>query len=106
MIKKAAAAMSLLQKGKRVNNVEAWKTGQVSVEAVSGVIGAALTAFILFTGSEIQVGEQELDTIASALVTLVPTLVGLWGAISTVITTNKIGLQGDRGTGAEGTGED
>ena len=105
MIKKMSAALSVMQKGKRVNNVEAWKTGQVSVEAVSGVIGALITAFIIFTGSEIQVGEQELDTIAAALVTLVPTLVGLWGAVSTVITTNKIGLQGDRGTGTEGTGE-
>jgi hypothetical protein len=104
MIKKMTASVGLLQKGKRVANPEAWKKGQVSVEALSGFLAACLTAYVVFTGGSVEVGGEELDTISTALITIVPAVTGLWGAISTVITTNKIGVQSKGSDTEEGAG--
>jgi len=101
MIKKMQAGMGLFQKGKRVANPEAWKKGQVTVEAVSGFLFALLSAYVVFTGNTLEVGDAEMDTISTTLVTIVPAIVGLFSAASTVITTNKIGVRG-KGEDTEG----
>ena len=93
MIKKIKAAMALLQAGKRVANPVAWKTGQVTVSLASGFFSALVAAFIAFTGTDVQIGQETLDSFSASLVALVPAVVGVYDAISTVITTNKIGLQ-------------
>lgn len=92
---KIRAILSLFKRGKRVANAEAWKTGQMSVEAVSGLLMAIVAAFVAFSGYEVEVNGEEIGAIATALVTIVPAFAGLWGAVSTVITTNKVGVRSD-----------
>jgi len=94
-VNKLRALLSLFKQGKRVANVEAWKTGQMSVEAVSGLLMAIVAVFVVFSGYEVEVNGEEIGAIATALVTIVPAFAGLWGAVSTVITTNKVGLRAD-----------
>jgi hypothetical protein len=93
MIKKAKAAFQLLQAGRRVANPAAWKKGQVAVGLVSAFFSACVAAVIAFTGTDVQVGQETIDSLSASLVALVPAVVGVWDSISTVITTNKIGLQ-------------
>lgn len=97
MLQKARAALKLLEAGNRVSNPEAWKMGQVTVGAVSAFIGAAIIAFGVFTDAEISITEEQINGISAALIGLVPTVIGLYNIVVTVITTNKIGLLGKSG---------
>lgn len=90
--KKISAGLELLEAGKQVKNVEAWKKGQVGVEAVSAFAWAALSALAVYFNVEVQVGEDTINTASAAIIGVVASATSLWGAVSTVITTNKIGL--------------
>lgn len=96
MIKKLQTALTLLKAGKSVSNPEAWKKGQVAVSAVTAVIFAAIAAAGAWIGIEIQVDNESVDSVAAAIITIVPVVVGLFNTVATVISTNKIGLS-DRG---------
>jgi hypothetical protein len=93
MIRKIKAFWALFQAGKRVGNPATWKTRQIGVDAVHGMLWAAVTVWSLHTGQEVPVTGEALDGISLAVVTAVPAIVELYNIVSTIITTNKIGLQ-------------
>lgn len=109
MLKRVKAFWELFQAGKRVGNPATWKTRQVGVDAVHGLLWATITVWALLTNQEVPVTGEALDGISLALVTAVPALVELFNIVTTIVTTRKIGLQGkgeadDQGDkGREGT---
>ncbi|MFA5630331.1 MAG: hypothetical protein WC997_02365 [Porticoccaceae bacterium] len=92
MIRKIRAAFALLQAGRRVNSPERWKKGQITVDAVHAFLWAGVTAWAVFTGHELPVTGEAIDGISTYLVTAVPAVIGLWDVISTIITSNKVGV--------------
>ena len=99
MVRKIKAFWSLFQAGKRVGNPGTWKKRQIGVDAVHGLLWAAATAWAVTTGQEVPVTGEALDGISLALVTAVPALVELYNIVSTIITTNKVGLPPRGGPG-------
>lgn len=93
MLKKLRAGMEVMEAGKKVNNPAAWKKGQMGVNHVQTFIGAVLVALGVFTGMEIEIGEEELHGISTALVGIVPLVYGLLNHVLTVVTTNELGVQ-------------
>jgi hypothetical protein len=98
MIKRFKTAMDLLKKGKRVNNPAAWKKGQVAASCVSAFLLACVGALAAFTGVELEVAGETIDSLSVGLVAAVPALIAVWDAISTIITTNKVGLPSEPDT--------
>ena len=92
MMRKVRALWALMQAGRRVGNPATWKRRQIGVDAVHGLLWAAATVWAVYTGQEVPVTGEALDGISLALVTAVPAVVELYNIISTVVTTNKIGL--------------
>lgn len=93
--KKIRTGLELLNAGKAVTNIEAWKKGQVTVECVSAFLWACVAALAVYFNTEVQVGGETIDSAAGAVVAGVAAVERLYSAISTVITTNKIGLDPD-----------
>lgn len=101
MVGKIASAMRVFKAGKMVSNPEAWKKGQVATSSVSAFVFAVVAAVTAWTGTEISVESEAIDSISVAVVSLVPVAIGVFNAIATVISTTKIGLQsrdGDSGS--------
>lgn len=92
MFKKIQTVMALLKAGKRVNNPEAWKKGQLSADAVRVFLSAATACWFAFTGQEVVIDGFVLDSLSAALVACVPAVIGVYTGVATVISTNKIGL--------------
>ena len=84
MIKKAKAAITLLQKGKSVSDPAKWKGHQITATALTGVIWAAIQAAEAF-GYEIPIDEQTVDSVAVGVLALVNWLL-------TLSTSEKVGL--------------
>lgn len=85
---KITALLDVLDKGKSVANVEAWKSGQVTVNILVGLLGS-LVGVIRAFGIDVPVTDDQLFTIASAILGLL----GVYNSFVTVATTDKIGLK-------------
>ena len=92
MFKKIQTLLSLLKAGRRVNNPEAWKKGQLSADAVRVFLSASAACWFAFTGQEVVIDGMVLDSLSASLVAAVPAVIGVYTGIATVISTNKIGL--------------
>lgn len=93
MINKLKAFFTLFQAYKRVNNPVAWKRGQIGVDAVSGFLMASVGAYIAITGTDITIANQTVDSMSAALIAFIPAVASMWDGVSTVITTNKLGVK-------------
>lgn len=96
MLKKAMAALEVMKAGKRVNNPEAWKSGQVKANHVAALLSAGLVFVGLQFGWTIEVGEDQLLEISTALVGIAGFAYSMFNTISTVVSTNKVGVSGKR----------
>ena len=85
MIKKAKAALTLLQKGKAVSDPAKWKSRQITATALTGVFWAAIQAAEAF-GYAIPVDEATVDAVAVGVLAIVN-----W--VLTLSTSKKVGLQ-------------
>ena len=84
MIKKAKAAITLLQKGKAVSDPAKWKARQITATALTGVFWAAIQAAEAF-GYAIPVDEATVDAVAVGTLALVN-----W--VFTLSTSEKVGM--------------
>ena len=84
MIKKAKAAITLLQKGKAVSDPAKWKSRQITATAITGVFWAAIQAAEAF-GYAIPVDEATVDAVAVGTLALVN-----W--VFTLSTSEKVGM--------------
>ena len=84
MIKKAKAALTLLQKGKAVSDPAKWKSRQITATALTGVFWAAIQAAEAF-GYAIPVDEATVDAVAVGTLALVN-----W--VFTISTSEKVGM--------------
>ena len=84
MIKKAKAAITLLQKGKAVSDPAKWKSRQITATALTGVFWAAIHAAEAF-GYAIPVDEATVDAVAVGTLALVN-----W--VFTLSTSEKVGM--------------
>ena len=84
---KITALLEVLDKGKSVANIEAWKNGQVTVNVLVGLLGS-LVAVARSFGLDIPVTDDQLFTISSAILGLL----GVYNSFVTVASTDKIGL--------------
>ena len=84
MIKKAKAALTLLQKGKAVSDPAKWKSRQITATALTGVFWAAIQAAEAF-GYAIPVDEATVDAVAVGTLALVN-----W--VFTLSTSEKVGM--------------
>jgi hypothetical protein len=84
MIKKAKAAITLLQKGKSVADPAKWKSRQITATALTGVIWAAIQAAEAF-GYALPVDEATVDSVAVGILALVN-----W--VLTLSTSEKVGM--------------
>ena len=84
MIKKAKAAITLLQKGKAVSDPAKWKSRQITATALTGVFWAAIQAAEAF-GYAIPVDETTVDAVAVGTLALVN-----W--VFTLSTSEKVGM--------------
>ena len=98
MFSKIKAFWSLFKAGKRVGNPATWKKRQIGVDAIHGLLWAGMTAWAATTGQELPVTGEALDGMSLAVVTAVPAVIELYNIVSTVITTNKVGLPDKRKT--------
>ncbi len=85
MIKKAKAALTLLQTGKAVSDPAKWKSRQITATALTGVFWAAIQAAEAF-GYALPVDEATVDSVAVGVLALVN-----W--VLTLSTSEKVGLQ-------------
>ena len=85
MIKKAKAAITLLQKGKAVSDPAKWKARQITATALTGAFWAAIQAAEAF-GYALPVDEATVDSVAIGFLALVN-----W--VLTLSTSKKVGLQ-------------
>jgi hypothetical protein len=92
MFKKVTTTLAFLKAGRRVNNPESWKKGQLSADAVRVFLSAATACWFAFTGQEVVIDGLVLDSLSAALVAAVPAIIGVYTGVATVISTNKIGL--------------
>tara|TARA_R110000765_G_scaffold321463_1_gene413441 strand:+ start:1008 stop:1262 length:255 start_codon:yes stop_codon:yes gene_type:complete len=84
MIKKAKAAITLLQKGKSVSDPAKWKSRQMTATAITGVFWAAIQAAEAF-GYALPVDEATVDAVAVGTLALVN-----W--VFTLSTSEKVGM--------------
>ncbi len=84
MIKKAKAAITLLQKGKSVSDPAKWKSRQITATALTGVFWAAIQAAEAF-GYVLPVDEATVDAVAVGTLALVN-----W--VFTLSTSEKVGM--------------
>ncbi len=84
MIKKAKAAITLLQKGKSVSDPAKWKSRQITATALTGVFWAVIQAAEAF-GYAIPVDETTVDSVAVGILALVN-----W--VLTLSTSEKVGM--------------
>jgi len=84
MIKKAKAAITLLQKGKAVSDPAKWKSRQITATALTGVFWAAIQAAEAF-GYALPVDEATVDAVAVGTLALVN-----W--VFTLSTSEKVGM--------------
>ena len=85
MLKKAKVAFTLLQKGKAVADPAKWKSRQITVTMLTGVVWAVIQAAEAF-GYAIPVDEATVDSVA----------VGVLAAVNWVLTlstSEKVGVQ-------------
>lgn len=92
MLTKLKALFELFKAGKRVGNPATWKKRQIGVDAVHGLLWAGATVYCVVTGTELPVTGEALDGISAAVVTAVPAVIELYNILSTIVTTNKVGL--------------
>lgn len=86
MLKKAAALWKLFRKGEEVGDVEKWKAGQVSVNAVIGIV-AALFATASAFGFELPATEDQIGAIGAGVFAVA-------NIVLTVVTSRRAGLPG------------
>jgi hypothetical protein len=97
MFNKLKAIYTLFQKGRMVSDPVKWKNGQVTVDAVHGLLWSAATVWALFSGTELPVTGEALDGISAAVVTAVPALISLYSIVATTVSTDKIGVSSKGG---------
>lgn len=78
----------IFRKGKLVANPIAWKTGQITVGIMSGLLGSVVVACRAF-GYEIPLTDDQIINIGSSIVAIVGLL---WTPTVTVATTEKLGV--------------
>lgn len=84
IITKLKLLYDLFHKGKEVSNVETWKLGQVSVNALTVFIVALLQVGSAF-GFDVSINNEQVVALAGGILAIANTII-------TVITTKKIGL--------------
>ena len=84
MIKKAKAAITLLQKGKAVSDPAKWKARQITATVLTGAFWAAIQAAEAF-GYALPVDEATVDSVAIGFLALVN-----W--VLTLSTSEKVGM--------------
>lgn len=84
MFEKLGALFNLFRKGSEVSNVELWKTGGISVAALSAALGAVLQFGDAF-GLHIYVTPDQINGIAIGVVSLV-------GIVLPLITSKRAGI--------------
>lgn len=84
MFEKISAGWNLLRKGEEVSNVEAWKTGHVTANAVAGVLVAAVALLKAF-GYSLPIDDDTALTIGGGIVAVV-------NVVLTCITSKRAGI--------------
>lgn len=75
-----ASAIDVLRKGKRLNNVVAWK----NVQIVTNML-AAIVVLLRSLGFDLGLSDSDIDTVAGAIVVII-------NVYLTLATTNKVGI--------------
>lgn len=91
MFDKAKALINLpeiFHRGKLVANPIAWKTGQITVGIISGLLGSVIVACRAF-GYDIPLSDEDVVNIGAAAVAIAGLV---WTPAVTVSTTDKLGL--------------
>lgn len=97
MFEKLGAIINLFRKGSEVSNVEAWKTGGISVAALSAALGA-LVQFGDAFGVHIKITPDQVNGLAIGVIALV-------GVVLPAITSKRAGLLPAK-TGEPAPGQD
>lgn len=87
-MKKLAAFWALLRAGKRVADPALWKSRQITVTALTAALVAALHAAQAL-GLDLQIDSDTINEAAVGIIALV-------NVVLTLVTTNKIGVDGTR----------
>jgi uncharacterized membrane protein len=95
-LQKLKAFWALFHTGKRLANAGIWKQRQVTVNMMEAFLAATAGVAAILTGTEVQVGDETLNTASTAVLGFVYSGMRVWDAVMVVITTNKIGVDGVR----------
>lgn len=105
MIPQFAAFIEAFKDGKALANAKTWKNTQLVTGLLTGLMGAIVVIAKGF-GYDIQVSEETISTLAAGIAAAY----GVYSAIATVVSSDKVGLpskseavDGDTG-GSSGTG--
>jgi hypothetical protein len=93
---KLKAFWGLMQAGKRLANPAPLKMGQFSLEAFQAFGAACVGVWALYADIDVQVAGDQVDAIMVALTSFLAAGFRLFSAVATLITTNKIGIDGIR----------
>jgi len=96
MIRRAMVLLEVLRAGKRVNNPEAWKSGQVKANHLATLVSAVLVFVGMQFNMNIEIGEEQLLEISTAVIGLFGFAYSLFNTVSTVVSTNRVGMSGKR----------
>ena len=87
------ALFELFRKGSSVANQEAWKNGQITVTALSGLL-VAITHLLSAAGLELPLDQAQIATLAAAVLVVV-------NVVLTVTTSKTVGLPPGREMGGD-----
>lgn len=79
----------ILQQGKLVSNPVAWKTGQITVGVISGLLGSVVVACRAF-GYDIPLSDDQIVTVSSAIIAVVGLV---YTPVATIASTDKMGIK-------------
>lgn len=84
MFEKIGAVINLFRKGSEVSNVEAWKTGGISIGVLAAFFGALLSFGDAF-GLHLAVTPEQINGIATGVIALV-------GVVLPLVTSKRAGI--------------
>jgi hypothetical protein len=94
MIKKIKAVKKAMGAGEMLENPIPWKNAQAMTSLIVALLGAGIVVVDAFFGIGIGVTDEQVQEVAGMLAGLCVTGYGLYNYISTLATSNKVGLQG------------
>lgn len=99
MIQNIKALLSLFKKGKRLAHPESWKNTQIA----AGLLVPVLSALALLAGGDLEITDEQVTQGANLIAYLGVGAYGLFNLVTTVITSNKVGLSDHGEDREEGT---